>query len=72
MLAEGGVEPGVCDAAIGFFEANAKPSERFRFTLDRVGREEFRFHSGLHVFTASIIVASTAITVHTLYDSIFT
>ena len=31
----------VCDAAIGFFEANAKPSERFRFTLDRVGREEF-------------------------------
>lgn len=31
----------VCDAAIQFFEDNAKPSERFKFTLDRVGREEF-------------------------------
>ena len=31
----------VCDAAIQFFADNAKPSERFKFTLDRVGREEF-------------------------------
>ena len=29
------------DAAIQFFADNAKPSERFKFTLDRVGREEF-------------------------------
>ena len=32
----------VCDAAIGFFAENAKPSERFRFTLDRVGHDKFR------------------------------
>ena len=32
----------VCDAAIEFFAANAKPSERFRFTLDRVGHDKFR------------------------------
>ena len=31
----------VCDAAIEFFAANAKPSERFRFTLDRVGHDKF-------------------------------
>ena len=31
----------VCDAAISFFAANAKPGERFKFTLDRVGREAF-------------------------------
>ena len=31
----------VCDAAIGFFENNAKPSERFKFTIERAGREEF-------------------------------
>ena len=29
----------VCDAAIEFFAQNAKPSERFRFTLDRVGHD---------------------------------
>lgn len=32
----------VSDAAITFFEENAKPSERFRLTLQRVGEEEFR------------------------------
>ncbi len=31
----------VCDAAIGFFAENAKPSERFRFTIERVGEEVF-------------------------------
>lgn len=31
----------VCDAAITFFDENAKPSERFKFTIDRVGREIF-------------------------------
>lgn len=31
----------ICDAAIRFFEENAKPSERFRFTIDRVGKEKF-------------------------------
>lgn len=32
----------VTDAAIEFFEENAKAGERFRFTLQRVGEEEFR------------------------------
>lgn len=32
----------VTDAAINWFEKNAKPSERFRFTLQRVGEESFR------------------------------
>lgn len=32
----------VADAAIDFFEENAKPGERFRLTLQRVGEEEFR------------------------------
>jgi len=31
----------VTDAAIRFFGENAKPGERFKFTLDRVGREAF-------------------------------
>lgn len=31
----------VCDAAIEFFAQNAKPGERFRFTLERVGLEAF-------------------------------
>ena len=31
----------VCDAAIGFFEQYANPGERFRFPIDRVGREVF-------------------------------
>lgn len=31
----------VCDAAIQFFEAHANPGERFKFTIDRVGRESF-------------------------------
>ena len=31
----------ICDAAVNFFEENAKPSERFKFTIDRVGREKF-------------------------------
>lgn len=32
----------VADAAINFFEENANPGERFRFTLQRVGEEKFR------------------------------
>lgn len=32
----------VTDAAIGFFEKNAKPGERFRLMLQRVGEEKFR------------------------------
>lgn len=32
----------VADAAIRFFEENAKAGERFRFTLQRVGEEKFR------------------------------
>lgn len=31
----------VCDAAITFFDENANPSERFKFTIDRVGKEIF-------------------------------
>lgn len=31
----------VCDAALQFFKENANPSERFKFTIDRVGREKF-------------------------------
>lgn len=31
----------VCDAAITFFEKNAKAGERFKFTLDRVGHDVF-------------------------------
>ena len=30
----------ICDAALKFFEENAKPSERFKFTIDRVGQEK--------------------------------
>ena len=30
----------ICDAALKFFEDNAKPSERFKFTIDRVGRDK--------------------------------
>ena len=32
----------VTDAAIGFFEENANPGERFRILLQRVGEDEFR------------------------------
>lgn len=31
----------VCDAAIGFFADYAIPGERFKFTIDRVGKEKF-------------------------------
>ena len=31
----------ITDAAIQFFDDNAKPSERFKFTLDRVGLDKF-------------------------------
>ncbi len=31
----------VCDAAITFFDENANPSERFKFTIDRVGKDIF-------------------------------
>ncbi len=31
----------VCDAAITFFADHARPGERFRFTIDRVGRDQF-------------------------------
>lgn len=30
----------VCDAALEFFKENANPSERFKFTIDRVGRDK--------------------------------
>ena len=32
----------VCDAAVQFFADHAKPGERFKFTLDRVGWDKFR------------------------------
>ena len=32
----------VCDAAITFFAENANPGERFKFTIDRVGKENFK------------------------------
>lgn len=32
----------MCDAAIQFFDDNAKPGERFKFTIDRVGQEKFK------------------------------
>ena len=32
----------VTDAAIDFFEKNARPGERFRLMLQRVGEDEFR------------------------------
>ena len=32
----------VTDAAIDFFEENAKPSERFRKTLERVGEDKLK------------------------------
>ena len=31
----------ICDAAVNFFEKNAKPSERFKFTIDRIGKGKF-------------------------------
>lgn len=31
----------ICDAAIEFFAENAKPSERFKYTIDRVGKDKF-------------------------------
>lgn len=31
----------VCDAAIQFFDDNAKAGERFKFTIDRVGKDKF-------------------------------
>ena len=31
----------VCDAALQFFEENANPGERFKFTIDRVGKDKF-------------------------------
>lgn len=30
----------VCDATIGFFNEHANPGERFKFTIERVGRQE--------------------------------
>lgn len=30
----------VCDATLNFFKENAKPSERFKFTIERVGRDK--------------------------------
>jgi dissimilatory sulfite reductase (desulfoviridin) alpha/beta subunit len=32
----------ICDAAIQFFNDNANAGERFKFTIDRVGREKFK------------------------------
>ena len=31
----------ICDAAITFFAENAKPGERFKYTIDRIGRDVF-------------------------------
>ena len=31
----------ITDAAIKFFDENAKPSERFKFTIERVGKDKF-------------------------------
>ena len=31
----------VCDAAIEFFKQHAKPGERFKFTIDRIGQDVF-------------------------------
>ncbi|MBR2257123.1 MAG: 4Fe-4S binding protein [Blautia sp.] len=30
----------ICDAALDFFRQNARPGERFKFTIERVGREK--------------------------------
>ena len=32
----------VCDAAMKFFEDNGKAGERLRYTIERVGADEFR------------------------------
>lgn len=32
----------ICDAAIHFFEENANAGERFKFTIDRVGKDKFK------------------------------
>lgn len=32
----------VCDAAVSFFDEYANPSERFKFTIDRIGKDKFR------------------------------
>ena len=32
----------VCDAAVTFFKENARPGERFKFTVDRVGEDALR------------------------------
>ena len=32
----------ICDVTLKFFEENAKPGERFKYTLERVGFEKFR------------------------------
>lgn len=32
----------VCDAAINFFADHANPGERFKFTIDRIGKEKFQ------------------------------
>lgn len=32
----------ICDAAIQFFNDNANPSERFKFTIERIGKEKFK------------------------------
>jgi dissimilatory sulfite reductase (desulfoviridin) alpha/beta subunit len=31
----------VCDAAIQFFDDHANAGERFKFTIDRIGRDKF-------------------------------
>lgn len=31
----------ICDAALHFFEENANSGERFKFTIDRIGKEKF-------------------------------
>ena len=34
----------VIDAAVAFFRDNAKPSERFRLTIERIGEDKFKEH----------------------------
>ena len=31
----------ICDAALQFFDENAKSGERFKFTIDRIGKDKF-------------------------------
>lgn len=47
----------VCDAAIQFFDDNANAGDRFKFTIDRVGKE--KFEKALHLLLQSSIMEIT-------------